>query len=401
MPATIFLVGTLDTKGVEFAYVRDLIHARGHQTILMDTGILQDANIFADIGAAEVARAGGSSLTTLRQQSDRGRAIDVMTQGACMLAEKLHVEGRIQGILSMGGSGGTTIATAVMRRLPVGFPKMMVSTLTSGDIASYVGTRDIAMMYSVVDIAGLNKISRPILGNAVGAICGMIEQELPVAADRPLIAATMFGVTTPCVTRVREKLETAGYEVLVFHATGSGGRAMETLIEGGFITAVADVTTTEWCDELVGGVLSAGPHRLEAAARRGIPQVVSCGALDMVNFRAIDTLPEAFKKRTLYRHNANVTLMRTTPEECARVGRIMAEKLNKAVGPVTVLVPLRGVSAIDAKGQPFYDPVANAALFDALREYLDATVVTLIEKDLHINDEAFADEIVHCLLASV
>jgi uncharacterized protein (UPF0261 family) len=247
------------------------------------------------------------------------------------------------------------------------------------------------MMYSVADIAGLNRISCQIIGNAVGAVCGMAEQAIPEGDDRPLVAATMFGVTTPCVTAVREHLEDAGYEVVSFHATGSGGRAMEGLIEDGFIAGVADITTTEWCDELVGGVLSAGPTRLDAAAEAGLPQVVSCGALDMVNFGPMDSVPETFQDRTLYKHNAQVTLMRTTPEECAELGRIIAEKLNATTGPTVLMLPLRGVSMIDAPDQPFYDPEADAALFEALRDHLDTDVVDLVEIDAHINDAAFAE----------
>jgi uncharacterized protein (UPF0261 family) len=284
-----------------------------------------------------------------------------------------------------------------MRALPVGFPKVMVSTVASGDVAPYVGSKDVTMMYSVVDIAGINRISRRVLANAAGAICGMVEQPMPEGEDKPLIAATMFGVTTPCVTTVREHLEAAGYEVLVFHATGSGGQSMEGLINDGFIAGVADVTTTEWCDELVGGVLSAGPHRLEAAGRQGIPQVVSVGALDMVNFWAFETVPERFKQRTLYKHNANVTLMRTTSQECAELGRIIASKLNRATGPTALFLPLKGVSAIDAEGQPFHLPAADAALFEALRQNVRPPV-EVVELDLHINDPAFAAAMAERLL---
>jgi uncharacterized protein (UPF0261 family) len=284
-----------------------------------------------------------------------------------------------------------------MRELPVGLPKLMVSTVASGDVQPYVGTKDVAMIYSVVDIAGLNRISRRILANAAGAICGMVEQEMPAAEDKVLIAATMFGVTTPCVTTVRQQLEEAGYEVLVFHATGSGGRAMEGLIDDGYISGVADVTTTEWCDQLVGGVLSAGPDRLEAAGRNQVPQVVSCGALDMVNFWAYETVPAEFKDRTLYKHNPNVTLMRTTAAECAELGRIIASKLNRAQGPTSLFIPLQGVSAIDRDGQPFYLPEADAALFEALRQNVKPPV-ELVELDLHINDPAFATAIADRLL---
>ena len=309
--ATILLVGTFDTKGVEFAYVGDLIVARGHMVVTVDVGVVGEPRWIPDVSAAEVAVSGGSSLVELRSAGDRAAALDVMISGAMAIALQLSVDGRCDGVLGLGGSGGTIIATAVMRALPVGLPKVMVSTLASGDTRPYVGLSDITMMNSVVDIAGLNRVSRRILANAAGAMCGMVEQTVPATADKRLIAATMFGVTTPCVTAVREQLEQAGFEVLVFHATGSGGQAMERLIGADYGAGVADITTTEWCDELVGGVLSAGPHRLEAAARKGLPQVVSCGALDMVNFSAFETVPEKFTQagRRFHRHNENVTLM--------------------------------------------------------------------------------------------
>jgi uncharacterized protein (UPF0261 family) len=398
MPKTILLIGTLDTKGAEYAYVRDLIIGRGHQVLTLNAGVVGEPAFTPDISAAQVAEAGGSSLAQLRAQADRGAALEVMMRGVSQLAGQLHAEGKLDGVLALGGSGGTAIATAAMRELPVGLPKVMVSTVASGDVQPYMGVKDISMMYSVVDIAGLNRLSRRILANAAGMVCGAVEQEMPAAADKPLITATMFGVTTPCVTMVREQLEQAGYEVLVFHATGSGGRAMESLIDSGFITGAADITTTEWCDEFVGGVLSAGPHRLEAAARAGIPQVVSCGALDMVNFWAMDTVPSQFKERTLYKHNANVTLMRTTPQECAELGRIIASKLNQATGPTALFIPLKGVSAIDQTGQPFYLPEADAALFEALRRNIRPPV-ELVELDLHINDPEFAAAMAERLLA--
>jgi uncharacterized protein (UPF0261 family) len=285
-----------------------------------------------------------------------------------------------------------------MRALPVGMPKVMVSTVASGQVNSYVGEKDITMMYTVVDIAGLNRISRRILTNAAGAVCGMAEQPEPVSDERPIITATMFGVTTPCVQRLRQRLEAEGYEVLIFHATGSGGRAMEGLISGGFIAGVADVTTTEWCDELVGGVLSAGPDRLDAAGKAGVPQVVSVGALDMVNFGPRESVPDYFRDRRFHVHNPNVTLMRTTAAESRQLGEIIAGKLNAARGPVTLVLPLRGVSALDAPGQPFHDPVADAALFDALRQNV-APNVSLVELDHHINDPEFADALADHLLS--
>ena len=398
MSRTVLLIGTLDTKGAEFAYVRDLIQARGHRVLVMDVGVLGEPGFAPDICAAEVAAAGGASLEELRRRRDRGEAVDAMIAGVRALVPRLYAEGKFDGVMGLGGGGGTSIATAAMRELPVGVPKLMVSTLASGDTRLYIGVKDITMMHSVVDIAGLNRISRRILANAAGALCGMLEQEVPPAEERPVIAATMFGVTTPCVDHLRERLREAGYEVLVFHATGTGGQAMEGLIDAGFITAVADITTTEWCDEVVGGVLSAGPDRLSAAARAGIPQVVSCGALDMVNFLALETVPERFRGRKLYRHNPNVTLMRTTPEECAEIGRRIAEQLNKARGPTTLLIPLRGVSMLDQEGQPFHDPEADAALFRALRENVRPPV-EIVELDLHINDPAFADAAAERLLA--
>jgi uncharacterized protein (UPF0261 family) len=391
MSQTILLLGTLDTKGDEFAFARDVIEDRGHAVLLLDVGVMDDPAIEPTISAEEVAAKANTSLRALRAAGDRGMAMDTMTEGAIEIAHELLADDAFDAVLGLGGSGNTAVATGVMRTLPVGLPKVMVSTMASGDTAPYVGATDITMMYSVADIAGLNRISRQIIGNAVGAVCGMAEQTIPAGDDRPLVAATMFGVTTPCVTAVREHLDEAGYEVVTFHATGSGGRAMEGLIEDGFIAGVADITTTEWCDELVGGVLSAGPTRLEAAAQTGTPQVVSVGALDMANFGPMDTVPDDFQDRHLYRHNAQVTLMRTTPEENAELGQIIAEKLNAATGPTVLMLPLRGVSMIDAPGESFYDPEADAALFDALRAHIDPSVVELVEIDAHINDPAFAD----------
>jgi uncharacterized protein (UPF0261 family) len=347
-----------------------------------------------------VARAGGGDLEELRARRDRGAAVDVMLAGARTLTRALHAQGRFDGVLGLGGGGGTALITAAMRELPVGVPKLMVSTMASGNTSPYVDVKDITMMYSVVDVAGLNPLSRRILANAAGAICGMVEQEVPTAADRPLIAATMFGVTTPCVEAARRRLEQAGYGVLVFHATGSGGRAMEGLIDDGYFVGVLDVTTTEWCDEVVGGVLTAGPDRLGAAARQAVPQVVSVGALDMVNFGGLDTVPEGFRGRTLYKHNPSVTLMRTTAAECAQIGRRIADQLNRARGPVVLVLPLRGVSMIDAEGQPFHDPEADRALFAALRRGIGSNV-RLVEVDAHINDAVFAETLVRELLGII
>ncbi|MDE2956488.1 MAG: Tm-1-like ATP-binding domain-containing protein [Bacteroidota bacterium] len=392
MPLPILLIGTLDTKGHEYAYALDLLHRRGHPAIVMDVGVIGEPKCPSDITADQVARRGGQSLAALRQAGDRNSALDCMALGAVPISLELLAGGGLGGVLALGGSGGTAIGTAVMRALPIGLPKVMLSTLASGDTKPYVGESDIAMMFPVVDIEGLNRISRPVIANAVGAVCGMAEQSCDELSERPLIAATMFGVTTPCVTRLRAKLEAAGYEVVVFHATGSGGRAMEKLIRSGFFDAVADLTTTEWADEIAGGVLSAGPDRLTAAAESGVPQVVSCGALDMVNFWALNTVPARYRQRTLHTHNDNVTLMRTSREECVRIAEAMAERLNRATGPVCLFFPLQGVSALDATDQPFCDPEARQALFDTLQSRA-ADHIKTVALDVHINNPDFADHV--------
>ncbi len=388
--ATVVLVGTLDTKGAEYGFLRDRLGELRVDTILVDVGILGEPKIEADVTRDEVAQAAGADIGELARAGDRGAAVAAMARGAGEVVKRLHGEGRLDGVLGLGGSGGSSLVTQAMRELPVGVPKLMVSTVASGDTRPYVGESDVTMMYSVVDIAGINQISGRILSNAAGAIAGMAKAEVAeVDEDKPLVGATMFGVTTPCVDAARERLEALGYEVLVFHATGAGGRSMEALMRAGFITAVLDTTTTELADEVVGGVLSAGPDRLEAAGELGIPQVVSLGALDMVNFGPPDTVPKQFEGRLFYEHNPTVTLMRTTPEECAELGRRIAEKLNDASGPLTVFVPLEGVSLIDTDGQVFHDPVADAALFETLRENLHDDV-EVRELDIHINDPAFA-----------
>jgi uncharacterized protein (UPF0261 family) len=392
---TVLLLGTLDTKGDEFAFLRERLRGAGVGVLLADVGTLEPATVEADFTREQVGAEAGVDVEALRAAGDRGAAIAGMAGAAAALARRLYDEGRIRGVLSAGGSGNTAIATAAMQALPVGVPKLMVSTMAAGDTSDYVGGVDVTMMASVTDVAGINSISARILANAAGAMAGMVNAPAPQVEDgRPLVAATMFGVTTPCVTRAREELERRGYEVLVFHATGTGGKAMEALVEGGLLSGVLDVTTTELCDDLVGGVLSAGPARLEAAGSAGVPQVVSLGALDMVNFGARETVPPKFEDRNLYVHNPSVTLMRTTPEECAELGRRIAGKLAAATGPTSLFVPLGGVSMIDAEGQPFHDPEADAALFDALREGLAGSSVELIELEHNVNDEQFADAMV-------
>ena len=391
--ATVVLVGTLDSKGHEYAFLRDRIREAGAQVVLVDAGVLGEPLTTPDVTREEVARAAGADHATLAEAGDRGAAMEVMGRGAGVVLAKLHAEGRLQGAAAVGGSGGSSVAAAAMRDLPVGVPKLIVSTVASGDTRPYVGATDVTMTYSVVDISGINRISAQILTNAAGAIAGMARATVPTGAagDRPLIGATMFGVTTPCVTRARERLEQLGYEVLVFHATGTGGQSIEALATGGFLVGVLDVTTTELADELVGGVLSAGPDRLTGVGRAGIPQVVSLGALDMVNFGPRDTVPERFEDRNLYVHNPTVTLMRTTAEENAELGRRIAERLNGADSPTVLFIPLKGVSAIDVDGQPFRDAAADEALFSALREHVDPARVEVHEVDADVNAPAFAD----------
>jgi len=390
---TVVLLGTLDTKGAEYAWLRERIEAAGCEVVLVDAGVLNEPRTTPDVTREEVAGLAGTTIGELVTAGDRGAAVTTMGEGAAQIVTRLHDEGRLHGILGLGGSGGTSLVTHAMQALPVGVPKLMVSTVASGDTRPYVGAVDITMMYSVVDIAGINRISSRILGNAAAAIAGMANayaQPLPEAAERPLIGATMFGVTTQGVTAAREWLEDHGYEVLVFHATGTGGQSMEALVAGGFLAGVLDMTTTELADELVGGMLSAGPDRLEMAGSLGIPQVVSLGALDMVNFGPRETVPERFQERNLYVHNPTITLMRTTPDECAELGRRIGEKLNAARGPVALFIPRGGVSAIAIEGGPFHDPEADAALIDALL----ATVGDEVEvHDLthDINDTRFAE----------
>lgn len=391
--ATVVLLGTLDTKGTEFDYLRQRVRAEGCEVILVDAGTRGEPLAHPDITRQDVARAAGVDVAELAARGDRGLAVEAMSRGATAVVLRLLEEERLDGILGLGGSGNSALATQAMRALPVGVPKLMVSTLASGDTRPYVGAVDVTMMYSVVDIAGINRISESILTNAAAAIAGMARARSSFrqpTGGRPLIGATMFGVTTPCVTAARERLESLGYEVLVFHATGTGGQSMEALVAGGFIAGVLDTTTTELADELVGGVLSAGPHRLEIAGRLGVPQVVSLGALDMVNFGPMATVPEKFRGRRLYQHNPTVTLMRTTPEECAELGRIVARKLSGSRGPVAVFIPLRGVSMIATEGGVFYDPEADRALIDALKSGLRSDI-EVHELDMDINDARFAE----------
>jgi uncharacterized protein (UPF0261 family) len=390
----------MDTKGEEHAFVANHIKQRGHQVLVIDTGTLDAPKLKPDITRFEVAAAAGADLNALVAKKDRGEAVAAMSRGAPVVLARLFADKRIDGVISLGGGGGTAISTAAMRALPIGFPKVMVSTLASGNTSQYVGVKDIVMFPSVVDVAGINRISRQILTRAAGAICGMVESVPSPGEDKPIIVASMFGNTTDCVQAAKKLLEAAGYEVLVFHATGTGGRAMESLIESGMVAGVLDITTTEWADELVGGILGAGPTRCEAAARHGVPAIVTPGCLDMVNFGGPETVPSKFADRTFYQHNPQVTLMRTSPEECAELGRILAEKINLSTAPVTVLLPLKAISVISAPGQKFHDPIADRILFTALKAFLRKDI-EVVELDCAINAPEFARACAEKLLANL
>ncbi|WP_454084177.1 Tm-1-like ATP-binding domain-containing protein [Georgenia sp. Marseille-Q6866] len=405
--ATVGLVGTLDTKREEYTWLRDALAARGIATVLIDVGTFSDGGGIADVGAAEVAEAAGADLGALRDAKDRGAAMTTMGKGAAVVVERLHTEGTLHGLLGVGGSSGSAVASQAMQALPVGVPKLLVSTMAAGDVGPYVGAKDVTIMPSVVDVAGINRISRSILRNAVAAIAGMATAyaETAGAPEDPeephLIGATMFGLTTPAVDEARRRLTELGYEVLVFHATGAGGRAMEALAADGFLDGVLDLTTTELVDDLLGGVLSAGPDRLEAVGAAGLPQVVSVGALDMCNFGPEATVPSTYAGRNFIVHNPTVTLMRTTPEEMAELGRRIGRKLARAAGPVEVYLPLRGVSGIDIDGGPFFDPEADAACFAALKQELEGSDVVVHEVDSAINDPGFgtaAADALHALI---
>ncbi|MFD6183515.1 Tm-1-like ATP-binding domain-containing protein [Streptomyces goshikiensis] len=401
---SVVLVGTLDTKGVEYGWLRERLLRAGVEVVLVDTGIMDEPRVPADIPREAVARAAGTELSDLRTAADRGAAVTTMARGAEATLLRLHAEGRLHGVLAIGGSGGTSIASRAMRALPLGVPKLMVSSMASGNVAPYVGSSDITMMYSVVDIAGINSVSAPVLTNAVAAITGMAKAFArsssarassargPArlgAGGRPLIAASMAGVTTVGVDAARERLTELGYEVLVFHVSGTGGRTLETLAGQGIFAGVLDLTLSELADELCGGVLSAGPDRLSAAGRAGIPQVVSLGALDMVKFGPLETLPEHARYRRVRVHNPSITVIRTTESECAELGRRVAAKLRAATGPTAVCLPLRGLSTLGAPGGPYHDRRADQALFSALREGLRGSAARLHDYDTHINDPAF------------
>ena len=385
--ATVAILGTLDSKAEEHAFVAEKIRERRHKVVLIDVGTGGEPQIEPDYSRYDVAAANGLDLKPLLDRHDRGECVTAMSEAVPLFLTRLAKEEKIDGVISMGGGGGTAIGTAAMRALPIGFPKLMVSTVASGNTAHYMGSKDIVMMPSIVDVSGLNRISRMIFTRAAGAICGMVEQGVDEEAGKPLIVASMFGNTTTCVNTAKEVIEKAGYEVLVFHATGSGGQAMESLIESGMVSGVLDVTTTEWADEIVGGTLTAGPGRLDAMTTAKVPAVVAPGCVDMVNFGARETVPEPFEDRTFYIHNPQVTLMRTTASECAEIGRVLAEKANANDAPVVIINPLKAVSEINIEGGPFHDPDADKALFEAIRANATVEVIDMNET---INSPVFA-----------
>jgi len=397
--ATVVLLGALDTKGDEYAFVRDQVIEAGCDVLMINAGVLGDPGYPTAFSRRDVAAEAGTDIDELATAGDRGTAVTAMAEGAASIVLRLCREGRIHGILGMGGSGGSSIVSRAMQELPIGFPKLLVSTMAAGDVSAFVGTSDISMMYSVVDIAGINAVSSSILGNAAAGVAGMAaayESRVPSADTRPLVGATMYGTTTPCVSTARAALEALGYDVLVFHATGTGGRSMEALMKSGYITASLDVTTTELIDEVAGGTLTAGPDRLEAAGALGLPQVVSIGATDQITFTPPQAVPAVYRERNCYDHNPSITLVRSNAQECEEFGRIVAEKLNRALGPVSLFVPLRGGSSYAVSGAVFHDPVADAALVESLRTHLGPSV-ELIEIDTDINDPAFAEAMVHRL----
>lgn len=428
--ATVVLAGALDTKSADYAFVRDQLLARSADVLLVDFGVMGDPALQPDISASDIATAGGIPLSELRAAGDKALAMRTMQQGLVETIKRLHGDGRLDGIMALGGGGGTAIATTAMQALPLGIPKLIVSTVAAGDVAPYVGTRDILMLHSVVDVAGVNRISRQIYTNAAAAMAGMLsgrqyisaseedKQETKHATDvlthqpadtlvtgspftdsptnKPLITASMFGNTTPCITHAQALLEQAGYEVVVFHATGTGGRTMEGILADGFAAGNLDLTTTELADDLCGGVLGAGPDRLLAAARRGVPTVLAPGCVDMANFWARATVPARYRDRLLYEWNSNITLMRTNLEENRAIGERIAAAANASTGPVAVLIPLGGVSQLDSPGGAFWDPAADAACFNAIRANLRADI-PLLEMECNINDPAFAERAVALL----
>jgi uncharacterized protein (UPF0261 family) len=398
MSKNIVIAAALDTKGQEFQYLKELIEEQGVYTLTVDFGILGEPYYAPEIGREEVVKAGGGDLKALQAGDHKDEAMKVVSKGLAVVVRRLYDEGKLDGIISMGGSGGTSIAAAAMRTLPVGVPKVIVSTLGGGDVSAYAGTKDITFIPSIVDVAGLNRISRTIFANAAGAITGMVTvQPPPAGKEKPLITASMFGNTTKSVDRARSVMESKGYEVLVFHATGTGGKTMESLITDGYISGSLDITTTELADEVCGGVFSAGPERMMAAAWAGIPTVLVPGCVDMCNFWGIETVPEKYRSRSLYEWNPNITLMRTNVEENTIMGEMIAAAANQSKGPVAILLPLKGVSMLDSPGNMFWDPEADEACYEAIKRNLKPGI-PVIEMDNNINDTEFSDKAASLLL---
>jgi uncharacterized protein (UPF0261 family) len=398
MAKTVVIVGAFDTKGEEFALVKELIEKQNVETLTVDFGVLGSPFFQPDINRSEVAQAGGGSLSEFASGEHKDKAMQVMSEGLAVIVRRLYDEGKLHGMIGMGGTGGTSIATNAMRTLPVGVPKLMVSTVGGGDVSAFTGTKDITFMPSIVDVAGFNSISRTIYANAAGAIAGMVKADTPPAGEeKPLIAASMFGNTTKSVDRARKLIEEKGYEVLVFHSTGNGGRTMESLIADGYIAGSLDITTTELADEVCGGVFSAGPERGMAAAQAGIPAVIVPGCVDMANFGGIQTVPEQYRSRNLYQWNPNVTLLRTNAEENRIIGKMIARAANEAKGPAAILLPMKGVSMLDSPGGEFWDPEADQACYDAIKQNVRADV-PVIELDYNINDPEFSDAVANKLL---
>lgn len=399
MSKTILLVGAFDVKGAEYDFVRKLIEAQNCNTLTMNFGVLGDTDLFTtDIDNADVAKAGGGNIEQLQKDKDRGEAMKIMSKGVAVCAKKLYEDGKFNGVLGMGGTGGTSVITSAMRTLPIGVPKVMVSTIAGGDTSDAVGVKDITMIPSIVDVSGVNQISEKVYKEAAGAVCGMVKMDYSSSIDpKPIITASMFGNTTTCVDLCREALTAKGYEVLVFHCTGTGGKTMEGLVDEGYVYAVLDITTTEWADEICGGVFSAGSTRLDAPGKAGIPHLIVPGCVDMANFGARDSIPEKYNDRLFYEWNPLVTLMRTNVEENARMGKIFAEKANASKGRVAFLLPLKGVSMLDGEGELFWWPEANQALFNAIKENVNPGI-SVVELECKINDEEFSQKAVEMLM---
>lgn len=398
MANTVVIVGAFDTKGDEFSFVRQLIEQTGVETLTVDFGVMGSPIFEPDVSRQEVAQAAGADLAYLASGDHKDEAMQSMAEGLAVVVSRLYDEGRLDGIIGMGGTGGTSIATRAMRTLPVGIPKIMVSTVGGGDVSAYAGTKDITFMPSIVDVAGINSISRRIYANAAGAIAGMVQTTIPDASDvKPLVAASMFGNTTTAVDHARGILESGGYEVLVFHATGTGGKTMESLIVDGYLVGSLDMTTTELADTVCGGVFDAGAERVSGASLAGIPAVIVPGCVDMANFGGIEAVPDKYQGRNLYQWNPDVTLLRTNVEENIKIGEMIAAAANKSSAPVTILIPLKGVSMLDSEGERFWDPEADQACFDAIKKNLNSDI-PVIEVNANINDPEFSGQVAETLL---